>query len=90
MLRDASTSRKPIAICTDLRGGDGDGIFGGSRRPGQEELAGFGTTADIVAFREDEGGSMWFHGPRFVVKLRGRQRFKLLEVNKKMNGYVIY
>ncbi|XP_019855683.1 PREDICTED: protein cereblon-like [Amphimedon queenslandica] len=86
MLREASASRKPIAVCTDMRGGEGEGIFGGARRPGREELAEFGTTADIVAFREDEGGSMWFHGPRFVVKLRGRQRFKLLEVNKKMNG----
>ena len=87
MLRDASTARRPIAVCTDMRGGF-NGMFGGSRRPEREELAMFGTTADIVAFREDESGGLWLHGPRFVVKLRGRQRFRLLEVHKKMNGYL--
>ena len=87
MLRSAFTSRNPVAVCTDLRDGLHD-IFDVPRRPQQEELASVGTTADIVACREDEDGG-WFHGPRFTVKFRGRQRFRLLEVHKKSNGYNI-
>ena len=85
MLRNAFTAHKPIAVCTDLRESD---ILDMPRRPKQEDLSQIGTTADIIACREDEEGS-WFHGPRFIVKFLGRQRFRLLEVYKKVNGYVI-
>lgn len=88
MLRDASTAHKPVAVCTDLREGHTH-LSLSSRRPQIQELAPYGTTAEIVACREDEEGA-WFHGPKFVVKFKGRQRFKLLEVTKKVNGYVNY
>ena len=82
MLRSASTRQKPIAICTDLRRREMYGDM--MRRPTQEELADYGTTAEIVAFREDE--SEYVYRPCFVVKFHGKQRFKLLEVFRKTNG----
>lgn len=86
MLRNASTKQKPIAICTDLRRREMYGDL--LRRPTQEELAEYGTTAEIVAFRE-EAESEYYYGPCFVVKFHGKQRFKLLEVIRKSNGWVI-
>ena len=80
MLRNSSTSNKPVAICTDLRT-----HHDVAHRPRLEELATFGTTAEILAFREEDQ-SEFFYGPCFVVKFLGRQRFRLLEVFRKMNG----
>lgn len=54
-------------------------------RPTQRELAEVGTTAEILAFREEDE-SEYYYGPCFVVKFLGRQRFKLLEVFRRMNG----
>ena len=48
------------------------------------ELAVVGTTADIVACKQEEE-AYWF-GPRFIVKLMGRQRFRLLEIFKRVDG----
>ena len=85
MLRDSLTRHHPVAITTDLRDTrilrDADVPV----RPKQNELATVGTTADILACREDED-PYWYHGPRFIVKFAGRQRFQLLEVFKKTNG----
>ena len=80
MLRGASSSNKPVAICTDLRTHHSQ-----MRRPNQEELARVGTTAEVVAFREEEE-SDYYYGPCFVVRFLGRQRFKLLETFRRMNG----
>lgn len=80
VLRNSSTSNKPVAICTDLRT-----HFDALRRPKLEELATFGTTAEILAFREEDQ-SEYYYGPCFVVKFLGRQRFRLLELFRKMNG----
>ena len=57
------------------------------RRPSKEELTVLGTTVDIVAFREQEQVEGFHHGPVFIVKFLGRQRFRLLECLRKMNGY---
>ena len=57
------------------------------RRPNKEELTVLGTTVDIVAFREQEQIEGFHHGPVFIVKFLGRQRFRLLECLRKMNGY---
>ncbi|XP_064399498.1 protein cereblon-like isoform X7 [Halichondria panicea] len=81
MLRDASTRKKTVAVCTDLHLGD---RLGGMRRPTQDELAALGTTAEIVAFREEE--SEYYYGPCFVVRLLGKQRFRLLKVDRRVNG----
>jgi cereblon len=83
MLRSAFTSHTPVAVCTDLR--DDHHFMDVPQRPSLQDLSPMGTTADIVACREDDDGG-WFHGPRFIVKFRGRQRFRLLEVHKKLNG----
>lgn len=81
MLRDASTRKKTVAVCTDLRLRD---RLGGMRRPTKDELATVGTTAEIVAFREEE--SEFYYGPCFVVRFLGKQRFRLLEVYRRSNG----
>ena len=60
------------------------------RRPSKEELTVLGTTVDIVAFREQEQVEGFHHGPVFIVKFLGRQRFRLLECLRKMNGYGVY
>ena len=57
------------------------------RRPKKEELTVLGTTVDIVAFREQEQIEGFHHGPVFIVKFLGRQRFRLIECLRKMNGY---
>ena len=56
------------------------------RRPTKEELTVLGTTVDIVAFREQDQVEGFHHGPVFIVKFLGRQRFKLLECHRKFNG----
>ena len=81
MLRDASTRGKSVAICTDLRLRHAPDH---QARPTQQELSQVGTTAEVVAFKEEE--SQYYYGPCFVVKFLGRQRFKLLELHKKVNG----
>ena len=90
VLRDAITRKKPVAIATDLRlrARYGDHL---TRRPTKEELAEYGTTAEVVGLREEEQEqSDWYYGPfRFlVVKFHGKQRFRLLEVYRRVNGYV--
>ncbi len=47
-------------------------------------MAALGTTAEIVAFREEE--SEYYYGPCFVVRLLGKQRFRLLKVDRRVNG----
>lgn len=84
MLRRAFADHKPVAVCTDLRGYI---AHLDSHRPRQAELSIVGTTADIVACREEDDDAHWFPGPRFIVKLMGRQRFQVLEVYRRMNGY---
>ena len=42
----------------------------------RELLATVGTTADILACREDKV-PYWYHGPRFIVKFVRRQRFQI-------------
>ena len=86
MLRHALTTQQPVAVCADLR--DRLSLMEDDLqvRPKRNELAAIGTTADIVACREDEEG-FWFHGPRFIVKFVGRQRFRLMECYKRTNGY---
>ncbi len=74
-------------MCTDLRGFIAHHYEEAARRPKQCELSIIGTTADIMACKEED--SEWYHGPRFIVKLMGRQRFQLMEIYKRMNGYVI-
>lgn len=56
------------------------------RRPNQEELTVLGTTVDIMGFREQERSEGYHHGPVFIVRFLGRQRFKLLECYRKLNG----
>ena len=80
MLRGASSNNKPVAICTDLRTHQDQMV-----RPNQKELAPVGTTAEVVAFREEDE-SEYYYGPCFVVRFLGRQRFKLLETFRRMNG----
>ena len=83
MLRDASTKNKPVAVCTDLRLRHAPDH---RPRPMQQELSEVGTTAEVVAFREEE--SQYYYGQCFVVKFLGRQRFKLLELHTRVNGYI--
>lgn len=78
-LLGASTAKQPVAIVMDKRS-----QAGYLRRPQREELAEFGTTAEVLAFREEEEGGGF--GPCFVVKLLGRQRFKLLTVLRRVSG----
>ena len=86
MLRDAITKKKPVAIVTDLRlrARHGEHL---TRRPTKDELAEYGTTAEVVGLREEEQ-SDWFYAPFLVVKFHGKQRFRLLEVYRRVNGYV--
>ena len=83
MLRESLTRHHPVAVATDLR--DSARHDDVPVRPTIKELATIGTTADILACREDEE-PYWYHGPRFIVKFVGRQRFRILEVFKKTNG----
>ena len=82
MLRGSFAAHKPIAVCTDLR--DYPQYREMPKRPQKSELAVVGTTADIVACKQEEE-AYWF-GPRFIVKLMGRQRFRLLEIFKRVDG----
>ena len=82
MLRDAITRKKPVAIATDLRLRYGEHL---TRRPTKEELAEYGTTAEVMGLREEEQ-SNWFYAPFLVVKFHGKQRFRLLEVYRRVNG----
>ena len=82
MLRDAITRKKPVAIATDLRLRYGEHL---TRRPTKEELAEYGTTAEVMGLREEEQ-SDWFYAPFLVVKFHGKQRFRLLEVYRRVNG----
>jgi Lon protease-like protein len=84
VLRDAITRKKPVAIATDLRRRAqlGEHL---TRRPTKEELAEYGTTAEVLGLREEEE-STWYHTSFLVVKFHGRQRFRLLEVYRKVNG----
>ena len=88
VLRDAITRKKPVAIATDLRlrARYSEEL---TRRPTKEELAEYGTTAEVVGLREEEQ-SEWFYAPYLIVKLHGKQRFRLLEVFRRMNGYVLF
>ncbi|XP_065897971.1 protein cereblon-like isoform X2 [Dysidea avara] len=76
---------QPVAICSDLRNFDEDPEQA-LRRPNQEELTVLGTTVDIMGFREQEQSEGYHHGPVFIVRFLGRQRFKLLECYRKLNG----
>ena len=87
MLRDASARNKPVAVITDLRDRHGEGYQ--YRRPILEDLAEVGTTAEIVAFREEEE-SAHIYVPSIVVKFLGRQRFRLIELHRKINGCVVF
>ena len=58
------------------------------RRPSKEELTVLGTTVDIVAFREQDQIEGFHHGPVFIVKFLGRQRFRLLECYRRADGCV--
>ena len=82
VLRDAITRKKPVAIATDLRLRSGRYS---DRRPTKEELAEYGTTAEVVGLREEEQ-STFFYAPYLVVKFHGKQRFRLLEVFRRVNG----
>ena len=53
-------------------------------RPVQQELSEVGTTAEVVAFKEEE--VQYYFGQCFVVKFLGRQRFRLLELKRRVNG----
>lgn len=85
MLRKAFAEHQPVAVCTDLRGYRAH--VESHVRPKQSELSLIGTTADIVACKEDEEDH-YYHGPKFVVKLMGRQRFQIMEIYRRMNGLV--
>jgi len=74
---------KPVAVCTDLRIRHSDHAYQ-QPRPLQQELAEVGTTAEVLAFREEE--SQYYYGQYIVVKFLGRQRFRLLELQRKVNG----
>lgn len=86
MLRDASTRGRPVALCTDLRLRHRQQHLGHTYqvRPTQEELSEIGTTAEVVAFKEEE--SQYFSGQCFIVKFLGRQRYRLLELHRRVNG----
>ena len=79
MLRESLTRHHPVAVATDLR----DTLHNADvpLRPTMRELATVGTTADILACREDKE-PYWYHGPRFIVKFVGWQRFKCLTGKK--------
>ena len=83
MLRDASTRGKPVAVCTDLRYRHNID-HPHQDRPVQQELSEVGTTAEVVAFKEEE--VQYYFGQCFVVKFLGRQRFRLLELKRRVNG----
>ena len=85
-LRGASAAQHPVAIATDRRG---EASY--LSRPRCEELSKFGTTAEVLAFREEgegegRGRGRGWGGPAFVVKLLGRQRFRLLDVVPRLSG----
>ena len=84
MLRDAITRKKPVAIATDLRlrAQYGEHL---ACRPMKKELAKYGTTAEVVGLREEEQ-SDWYYASFLVVKFHGEQRFRLLEVYRRVNG----
>ena len=84
VLRDAITRKKPVAIATDLRrrAQYGEHL---ARRPTKEELAEYGTTAEVVGLREEEEPN-WYYTPFLIVKFHGKQRFRLLEVYRRVNG----
>ena len=82
MLRDSSTRGKPVAVCTDLR--LRHALDSRQARPTQQELSEIGTTAEVVAFKEEE--LEYYHGDCFIVKFLGRQRFRLLELHRRVNG----
>ena len=84
VLRDAITRKKPVAIATDLRLRVRYGQHL-TRRPTKDELAEYGTTAEVVGLREEEQ-SDWYYAPFLVVKFHGKQRFRLLEVYRRVNG----
>lgn len=73
MLRDAITRKKPVAIATDLRlrARYGDHL---NRRPTKDELAEYGTTAEVVGLREEDHSEL-FYAPFLIVKFHGKQRF---------------
>lgn len=83
MLRDASTRGRPVAVCTDLRYRHTPDLSN-QVRPTQQELSEVGTTAEVVAFKEEE--VRYYYGQCFVVKFLGRQRFRLLELYRRVNG----
>ena len=86
VLRDAITRKKPVAIATDLRlrSRYSEDLV---RRPTKDELAEYGTTAEVVGLREEDQ-SDFFYAPVLIVKFHGKQRFRLLEVFRKVNGYI--
>ena len=47
-----------------------------------------GTTAEVVALREEDDDMEVQWGPCMVVKFLGRQRFRLLETIRRANGLV--
>jgi Lon protease-like protein len=71
-----------VAVCTDLRYRHAT-EHAHHVRPTQEELSEVGTTAEVVAFKEEE---VSYYGQCFVVKFLGRQRFRLLELHRRVNG----
>ena len=75
MLRESLTRHHPVAVATDLR----DTLHNADvpLRPTMRELATVGTTADILACREDKE-PYWYHGPRFIVIFVGWQQFQIL------------
>ena len=83
MVRESLTRHHPVAVATDLR----DTLYNADvpLRPTMRELATVGTTADILACREDEE-PYWYHGPRFIVKFVGQQRFQILENQRVRNS----
>ena len=81
MLRESLTRHHPVAVATDLR----DTLHNADvpLRPTMRELATVGTTADILACREDKE-PYWYHGPRFIVKFVGQQQFRILCLRRPM------
>ncbi|KAL5516592.1 hypothetical protein EMCRGX_G001974 [Ephydatia muelleri] len=90
MLRNARTTGKPVALCTILNTAAASEeellLPQQERLLSQQELAQVGTTADVVAFREEVVAPHFYYGTCFVVKFQGRQRFRLLECFKHTNG----
>jgi ATP-dependent Lon protease len=82
MLRDVATRHRPVAIVTDLRSSS---QLREMVRPTKEELSKVGTTAEVVGMRlEGEDYTQW--SPFLTVKLFGRQRFRLMEIFRRVNG----